>query len=116
MTNTDDDTTCVELVPGVETEEIDVPPGGGTRKLKEAIFSWLLRTRNLWMISGEYADKMEGLLGVSLLFKLAHLKTRWESSYSLGHPALQRPRAARARESAFGELERFLKTLPSDRM
>ena len=113
--NTDEDTTLkVDL--GADTQEIDVPGEGGSRTRKEAIFNWLLRTRNLWMITEAYGDRVLEMVGASLFFKIAHLKSKWESSYALGHPALQLPRAARVRDSAFEELGRFLKTLPSDKM
>lgn len=111
-TNTDDETTLsFEL--GTETEEFDVP-GEGAKSIKKAIFNWMLKTQNLWMLTAEYADKVESVVGVGLLFKIANLKIKWQSSNSNRHPALQRPKTERARGRAFDELGRFFKTLPKN--
>lgn len=100
---------------GVETEEFDVP-GRGAKSVKQAMFNWLLRRDRLWMVSPRYADDLEKLMGVDLLFKLANLKIQWQSKNSELHPALRSPKTDRGRRRALEEFERFFKTLPtSDR-
>ena len=110
---TDGDTTQKFQI-GVDTEQVDVPGHGGKSR-KEAVFNWMVRTKNLWMLTSAYADRTEAVVGVSLLFKISNLKIRWQSSHAPEHPALIPPTTESAKNQAFKEFERFFKTLPMPR-
>ena len=73
----------------------------------EAVFTWMRVNRNLWMLGGKWADRVEVLVGTSRLIHLAGMRMRFERAHR-GHAALMLPDEGEKREHAFARLARFL--------
>jgi hypothetical protein len=73
----------------------------------QAIFTWMVTNRYLWMLDGRWTDRVEDLVGTGRLLRLVGRRIGWARSHP-GHPALDLPDDEPARDFAFARLARFL--------
>jgi hypothetical protein len=73
----------------------------------QTIFTWMVANRYLWMLHGEWADRVEDLVGTARLIRLAGRQLRFRRENPM-HDALEVPTEGSAREFAYTRLARFL--------
>ncbi len=74
----------------------------------EAVFTWMRVNQNLWMLDGEWADRVEDLVGTARLIRLVAMRMRFQRG-NRSHAALQLPDDDEdVREHAYRRLGRFL--------
>jgi hypothetical protein len=73
----------------------------------QAIFTWMVTNRYLWMLDGRWTDRVEDLVGTGRLLRLVGRRIGWARHHP-GHPALELPDDEPARDFAVARLARFL--------